>query len=162
MDSRLQQVVNGYAQLGSYLVQQWSAQATTVATRLDGGSYTADLLVQDVVAGARLAGWSAFLMGSEALDATAIITGRQADPHIVDSEPFAVPFPGATFTATEPLIAIGGTDSLPTRAISFVSDDKQFRVRADATGHQGSLYRGKVQATAGSNAAQVDVFVIVP
>jgi hypothetical protein len=165
MDQRLEDVVEDYSRLGMWLVEKWSAQARTVAARLDAGSYTADTLLKDLTAAGQLAIMSVFESNSVALDALAILTGRQGDRYLVTSTDFESPLPGARLVAGA-LTAINGIDELPAQAITFEPTElavasTQFRFTVDATGRQGTLYRGEFQAVLGEQTSPVPVYIAV-
>jgi hypothetical protein len=166
MESPLANVVEGYATLGSLLVDRWREQAATVAKKLDDGTYDANGAVADMAKAAALVAESGFLLASEALDAAAILTGRQAGPHIVLSEQFTSPVPGAQLSVAAPLTNLHGSDSLS--AIKILPKPKldpgitQFQLQADATGHRAGTYMGEVVASGAGPPLKAQVWIIVP
>src|SRR5439155_12409379 len=116
-----------------------SDRASTVASKLDDGSYDADSAVADLAACATLATESGLLLASEALDALAVLTGRQYAPLIVDSDPFSSPLKGATLEVDGPLVDGFGV-GLPVSVINVIPhtlapDATEFSLRANATGY---------------------------
>lgn len=162
----LTDVVEGYTDLASLLLERWSAHASKVADKLDAGTYDVDGVVADLTTTAALSAESGFLLASEALDAIAILTGRQRQPHIVDSVPFHTNSPGATLALADPLANGHKSDSLPTSVISIVpsalaANATEFRLRANATGRRSGIYAGLVNATTPGGVEPVRVWIIV-
>ena len=168
MSSPLNDVLEGYARLGSWLVESWSAQASEVAAKLEAGGYDAKSAADDMASTASLAAETGFLLVSQALDAVAVLTGHQGEPNIVCSDSFASPLPGATLSLAGPLRDVLHSDTLhpsvvTVRPSSLGPGQTQFRLRADASGHQGGTYLGTVLAsTPGAAAASVQVWITVP
>jgi hypothetical protein len=163
--SPLAEVVQGYSELASFLLKRWTEHASKVAERLDDGSYDADSAAADLATSVSLTVESGFLLASEALDAAAILSGGQRQPHLVDSVAFSSPLPGAALTLEGPLVNSLGTDQLPAEAVmikpsQLAAAAADFMLRADATGHRGGTYWGTVRATA--PAAQDLVTVWIP
>ena len=72
-------VLRGYADLGSTLIQKWGEHASGVASRVgSGGPYGPDCASADLAKTAMLAADSGMLMASEALDCFAMLTDRSA------------------------------------------------------------------------------------
>jgi hypothetical protein len=163
MSAPLAQVMHGYARLASELIDRWDAHASTVAARLDAGTYDADAAVADVAKCASLAAESGFLLASEALDAVAILTGGQLRSHIVVSDPFSTTVPGAGLSIAGPLTSGFG------HALSLVVPEPaqldpgatEFRLRADATGRPAGTYVGQVEAAGDGQAESVLVWITV-
>src|SRR5215207_9152600 len=166
MDSPLAHVVDGYNRLAASLLERWSAHASMVATKLDAGGYDADDAAADLAATASLATESGFLLASEALDAAAILTGRQDEPHIVDSEVFSTSLAGAKLRLAGPLVS-GHGSALPAAVVSVKPPELEpteadFSLRADATGHRAGTYVGSVVASRGDAVESVTVLIVVP
>lgn len=167
MRSPLADVVDGYAELGSWLLERWSVHASAVAKKLDAGGYDADSAAADVARTAALTAESGFLLASEAFDAMAILTGRQCEPHLVESELFSTLLAGAILTLAGPLVS-GHGDTLAARLVSCVPSqlgpkETEFCLRADATGHHGGTYVGTVTAARpGAPDDPVIVWITVP
>jgi hypothetical protein len=165
--SPLTAVVQGYAALGSRLVEQWTDQAAKVAARLDDGTYDADAAAADLAAAAKLAVESAMLFASEALDAVANLTVPAGVRYAVDSPAFTSPVPGAALSLTGPLITGGGIDALSAAAVTIapaqLADGATgFRLRANAAGHCGGAYVGRVLAQAAQQVETMPVWLVVP
>src|SRR4051812_31158192 len=168
MSSPLSDVVEGYNRLGSWLVERWSAQASEVAAKLDAGGYDAKKAADDMASTASLAAETGFLLVSEALDAVAVLSGRQTLPHIVCSDWFACSLPGATLSVDGPLRDVLQSDTLHPSVVTFEPPslgptETQFRLRADASGHHAGTYLGRVLAsTPGAADETVQVWITVP
>lgn len=166
MASPLTDVVQGYAELASSLLRRWTDHASMVASKLDAGSYDADGAVADLATTASLATESGFLLATEALDAVAVLTGRQGKPHKVVSTPFSTSLPGAALELAGPLVS-GFGSRLPVDVISVEPRQlgpkaTDFRLRANASGHRSGTYVGSVKASAAGEVEQVTIRIIVP
>lgn len=167
MTSPLSDVVEGYARLGSWLVDRWSAQASKVAHKLDGGGYDAQSGAEDLASAASLTAETGFLLISEALDAIAVLSGRQGAPHIVYSDWFSSSLPGATLSVPGALTDVLQSDKLHPSVVtveppSLGPGDTQFRLRADASGHRAGTYVGTVLASkSGAVDESVQVWITV-
>jgi len=161
------EVIEDCTEFGTWLVQKWSARASSVASRLDAGNYDANSAAADFAATAALVAESWAEAAWEALDALAVLTGQEFEPEIIASDVFSSPMPGATLKLKGPLAGAFG-DELPTGVIEIVptqlpASATQFRLRADATGRPGGSYLGWVVASKpGSADAEVRVLVTVP
>lgn len=167
MGSPLADVVQNYAGLASSLLDRWSAHASNVAAKLDAGRYTAADAMADFATSASLATESGFLLASEAVDSVAILTGRQHEPHVVESDTFSTTLAGATLALAGPLANGHGSDALPVTAIRIEPPKldpaaTDFRLRADATGHRGATYVGRVMASTPGGSEPVIVWIVVP
>lgn len=166
MKSAFSEVVEDYTELATLLIDRWSDHASKVASKLDQRSYNADSAVADVAACVTLATESGFLLASEALDAIAILTGREYQPVIVDSDPFSSPVPGAKLRLAGALVDGFGA-GLPTEFIAIIPPElgpnaTKFSLRADATGRPAGTYVGKVVASRpGGEDQEVTVWVTV-
>lgn len=166
MTSPLAEVVQGYSELASFLLNRWTEHASNVAARLDDGSYDADSAAADVAKSVSLTVESGFLLASEALDAAAILSGGQGRPHLVDSVAFSSPLPGAALTLEGPLVNTLDTDHLPAAVVTIrppqlAAAAADFALRADATGHHGGTYWGTVRATVPGTQDLVTVWITV-
>jgi hypothetical protein len=166
MTSPLAEVVQGYSELASFLLQRWTVHASKVAARLDDGSYDADSAAADLAKSISLTVESGFLLASEALDSAAILSGGQRKPHMVDSVGFTSPLPGAALTLEGPLVNGLDTDQLPAavmtiRPAQLAAAAADFALRADATGHDAGTYWGTVRATAPAAQHLVTVWITV-
>jgi hypothetical protein len=167
MDSRITDVVNGYARLGSWLVDSWSAQASKVAQKLDARTYDAQSAADDLASTASLTAETGFLLVSEAFDAVAILTGRQGEPHSVASAWFDSQLPGGTLSVPAALTNVLHSDTLHPSVVTIERlpppDETWFRLRADASGHRAGTYLGTASAfKAGTPPRTVQVWITVP
>ncbi len=147
MASPLADVMQGYMNLASWLVERWSGHASDVARKLDANSYDAKTASADLAKCAGLATESGFLIALEGLDALAICTGRQYQRYIVESpHPFSSPVRGATLTLAGPLtIGLGwGLLSAQVRPTKLDPTANEFKLWADATGCRAGTYVGTV------------------
>jgi hypothetical protein len=167
MGSRANDVVEGYATLASSLLDRWSTYASKVASKVDAGTYDAPSAAADLGACASLATESSLLWAAEALDAMAILTGREGEPNVVTSQLFRAPV-GAALKLTEPLIRVGSLEELPASVVTIQPaqlgpKEIEFTLCADATGYRGGTYVGIVQASTGAPApVRVNVWITVP
>jgi len=161
-------VLRGYADLGSTLIQKWGEHASGVASRVgSGGPYGPDCASADLAKTAMLAADSGMLMASEALDCFAMLTGRSNAPLLVESDAFPVSKECETLTLAGPLVNCYGSDTLPESAIEIRrASPKQldFNLRADAGGHEAGTYFGEVLAstTGAAQPEHVTVWITVP
>lgn len=167
MGTPLVDVVHGYAALASSLLERWSAHATAVASRIDAGTYDAESAAADLATSAALATESGFLLASEALDAAAILTGRQYEPHIVRSQTFSTSLAGGKLALAGPLTNGFGSDALPVSVVTVEpaqlgGNQTDFSLSADATGHRGATYVGVVEASRSGTVESVTVWIVVP
>lgn len=168
--------VEGYLQLAQWLVTTWGARASSMATKLDTGTYTTQDAAADLSACTSLAGESMVLLVNEAFDAAAVLSGAQDQPNIATSPTFSVsPLPSMatsvvrTLHLSGPMVADLGTDALPVSVVSIVppsllkTSDTQFHLVADATGHSGMGYSGTVDVRdpAGNHLESVPVWIAV-
>jgi hypothetical protein len=144
--------VQGYIELGQWLLDNWGNHYLTIATQIDNGSLTADALLGDVNACGFLSVQSAALIANEAFDAAAVLTGQQDQPVVVTSTSFP------TLDSANPLMLgfagdlIGdfGDDTIPGSAVVFPVNPipphaQQFQFIVTATDHHSEGYSGTVQ-----------------
>ena len=167
MASPLEQVADGYARLATTLVDRWSTYASQVAGKWDAGRYGPEDAMADAAAYGFLVTESLLLVATEGLDAVAILSGRQDQPHMVDSDVFSIGRPGAELALAGPLVGGWGTDALPVDAVEIVPASAgrgltAFTLRADATGHKGDTYVGTVIARVRGAEEPIDVQITVP
>jgi hypothetical protein len=160
------QVAQGYARLASELVTRWGDHADAIATKVRAGNYGADDAVSDLAKSGFIAAESYYLVVNEAVEAIAICSGSQDQPYDVESEPFDSPLPGAALKLTDALSEPFG-DVIPVGAVTvaptpLAQGATQFRVRTNASGRPGTLYRGVVRASDAAGAtADVAVRLVV-
>jgi hypothetical protein len=156
--------VAGYRVLASELVTRWSDLASGVAAKIDSDQYDAKAATKAWADTATLSAETGLLLWFEALDALSILTGSQYDRYLVESDDFESPVPGATLELEGPLRRAGMVGILPAEADPQKLPDGQttFKLRADATYHQGGTYVGRVLASTTGQAPQpVDVWITV-
>lgn len=140
----LARVADGYANLAIRLAGEWRAHITEVSSR--PGPVTADQAVADTVAAARLLAESAFLFGSETLDAIAVLKGPEAQ--LARSDVYGAPPADAELALVDDFTNLHGYP-LPLSALRIVRLDPadgntRFYVRADAEGQPSGRFRGTV------------------
>jgi hypothetical protein len=158
VETPLGEVVDGCNKLGTWLVTEWSEQASEVAAKLDDGTYDADSAAADLAKTATLAAESWFLLASEALAAVALLSRQER--YIVE-DTFDAPA-GARLELAGPLEA-GFEQLLPVTLVSVVPSQlaptrTAFKLIADATTCAAGTYDGTVLAFR-DDAAPVEVFV---
>ena len=140
----LARVADGYANLAIRLAGEWRAHIAEVSTR--PGPATANQAVADAVAAARLLAESAFLLGSETLDAIAVLKGPE--PPIARSEVYGAAPADAELALVDDFANLHGSP-LPLSVLSIIrldpaKDNTRFYVRADAAGQPSGRFRGTV------------------
>ena len=100
MTAPLTYVINGYTDLATSLLDQWSEHMSTVSEHLEDPDYDADRAAIDLADCVTLAAETGLLLANEALDAIATLGMRRAN--LVDSDPFEAP-PGASLALAGPL-----------------------------------------------------------
>jgi hypothetical protein len=158
METPLGDVVDGCNKLGTWLVTEWSEQASEVAEKLDAGTYDADAAVADLASTATLAAESWFLLASEALAAVALLSRQE---RYVVEDTFDAPA-GARLELAGPLEA-GFGELLPVTLLTLdpsqlAPTETAFALRADATSCGAGAYDGWVLAYT-DGVPPVEVFV---
>jgi hypothetical protein len=156
-------VAKGYAEVASFLLERWSARDNDGPP---GGSDARAENPAEVAARVSLSTASG-LLALQALDSLAIVTGRQHEAYIVESEWFSTSLEGATLTVSGPLVNALGSDALPVEAIrveppALDPSATEFRLRADASGRRGATYLGTVTASVPGATEPVTVWIVVP
>ena len=165
MASPLADITEGYAALGSYLLNRWGDHGSKVAEKIDAGDYDADSAVADLTKCAMLVAESGVLLWNEALEA---VTGlaSPSGPYEVVSDPFESPLPGAALRPAGPFVNGHGSGTL---LVSHIRVDPpkldagktRFVLRADATRKRAGIYRGYVEAAEPGNVQSVLAWIIV-
>lgn len=166
MAGRVNDVIDGYAALASSLLERWTALASDAANRRDAGKYGAASAADDLIAGAALVTESGALWAAESLEALVSLCSCGYGTEIVTSQPFCAPA-GASLKLDGPLLKGPNLDELPTSVISIEPSmlgptETKFRLRADATGHRGGTYVGRVLAQMEGGSTLVIVWIVVP
>ena len=138
---------DGYVRLGQSLLVEWRTYLQDVGAR--PAPMTANQAVKDAVEGALLAARGAFLLGSETLDAIAILKGP--DEQIVTTRPYVSPPADAELELVDDFVNLHGRP-LPLGAITIErltpeKGETRFRLRIQASGHPSGAYRGTVRVT---------------
>jgi hypothetical protein len=127
----------------------------------------------DLVACGKLAAETLFLLGNEAVEAAAVMSGSASLPAIVRSTDFettAATSSARTLALDGPLVALIGSDQIPASSVTFQPSSLPpnavtFHLEVDATGHAGVAYQGTVRsyaANATAAAEAITVWVSVP
>jgi hypothetical protein len=154
-------VVQGYATLASSLLERWNDLASSAATKVDAGEYDCVSAAQDLTTGASIATEGGLQWASETLEAVAALSGCKGGPNIVTSEPFSAPA-GATLELEGPLTKGPTLDQLPVNVVRIEPGPNagEFTLTADATGHRGATYVGRVKAS--TQTTPITVWIAVP
>lgn len=157
----LGEVVDGCTKLGTWVLTEWSYQASEMAKELDARTYGADNAFSDLASAAVLAAETGFLLASEALAAVAILSRQE---RYIVARTFEAPA-GARLELAGPLVS-GHGHVLPVTLLSLVPSDlgpgeSQFELRADATLRRSGTYEGTVLAHT-DGAAPVELHVLLP
>jgi len=166
VESRLSDVVQGYAKLASSLLERWNTHAANMASKVDAGGYDATSMAEDLTVCASLATEGGLLLMAEGLEAFGGLTGSEVSSSIVTSQPFSAPA-GASLTLAGPLVKGAGLDSLPVSAVQIQPPklgptEVEFTLRADGAGHRGATYVGTVEASTDAGTTPVTVWITVP
>jgi hypothetical protein len=172
MTNRYELVVDGYVQLAGYLMEQWGQRYTNIAAQIDQGALNSETLMATASDCVGFAVQSVALLLNETLDAAAVMSGTQDEPHIVTSATFETSATGdaaagrRTLRVAAPMIADLGHDSLPLAAITVQPDTLEpgattFELAVDASGHPALGYSGVVHVhdEAGQQIEAIDVWV---
>ncbi len=166
MGTQFSDIVKGYTTLASSLLERWSELASKAAAKVDAGTYNAASATEDLFAGTTLATEAAWQWAEQCYGTAGTFTARQDSAEKVESGQFSAPA-GASLTLAGPLVKGPNMDQLPVSAISIepaqlAPDETAFVLRADATGHRGATYVGKVNATTAAGTTPVTVWIAVP
>ncbi|MFL6088583.1 MAG: hypothetical protein ACJ71Z_00380 [Aeromicrobium sp.] len=80
---RFSEVLEGYLDLGSQLLNTWTPYVEDVSTKVDAGTYQAADAANDAPKVAKLVAESWTWIGAEAIDAVAILTGNFSEKEVV-------------------------------------------------------------------------------
>jgi hypothetical protein len=163
---RVGDVVEGYAALASSLLERWAALASSAARKVDAGEYGAACAAEDLAAGAALATEGGALWAAESLEMLASLCSCGYGAEIVTSQPFHAPA-GAVLKLAGPLSKGPRLDELPASVVSIEPPklgptETKFKLRANATGHRGGTYVGRVLASTEAESTPVIVWIAVP
>ena len=160
-DTRMTEAVNGYRALADELATKWGDLASSIAAKIDADEYDGKAMLDAWAKSTRLYVETSYQMWSKALDAAAILSRRPGERHLVDSDPFESPLPGATLTVVEPLEGKSGVLIAKVDPSKLPEDETTFILSADATGYESDKYKGKVLASRGGDTALKKVFIVV-
>ena len=159
-------IVKGYTALASSLLGRWSELASRAAARADAGTYTAASAAEDMVAGATLATEAAEQWAAQCYETVAAVAGQRDGEERIESPQFSAPA-GAALTLAGPLVKGPNMDQIPVGSITIEPTqldpgETAFVLRADAAGHRGATYVGKVNAVTDAGSTPVTVWIVVP
>jgi hypothetical protein len=166
MESRVSDIVQAYNDLASSLLARWSEMASKTASKVDAGAYDASSAADDVVAGSWLATEAAGLWAAQTLSAWATLAGYKPKPNIAVSQRFEAPA-GAKLVLRGPLAKGPGSDHIPPSKVTLQPEqlqpgEREFKLKADGTGHRGGTYLGVVDATTNAGTEPVYVWISIP
>jgi hypothetical protein len=164
--TQVSDIVEGYTNLASSLIERWSELASRSASKADAGTYNAASAAEDLFAGTTLATEAALEWATRCYRTVAAIAGQGESTEKVQSQQFSASA-GAALTLAGPLAKGPNMDQLPVSAVTIepsqlAPDETTFVLCADATGHRGATYVGKVNATTGAGTTPVTVWITVP
>jgi hypothetical protein len=163
-ESRISDAVKGYRRLASELVTKWGELASDVAAKCDAEEYDSSAAMKAWARTTRLTAETGFLTWFEALDAIAILSGRQYSRYEAKDR-FDSGLPGADLTVSTPL-RLGQTYAVLVAEVvpaKLPDGETWFELHADGTGRPGGTYVGKVTASKpGAESRYVDVWLTVP
>jgi hypothetical protein len=164
--NQVSDIVEGYSTLASSLMERWSELASRSASKADAGTYDAASAAEDLFAGTTLATEAAWEWATQCYRTVAAVACQGESAETVESQHFSAPA-GASLTLAGPLVKGPNMDKLPVSAITIepaqlAPEETTFVLRADATGHRGATYVGKVNATTEAGTIAVTVWITVP
>ena len=167
MENQNSDILEGYTNLASSLLERWSELASRSASKADAGTYDPSSAAEDLVAGTALATEAAWEWAAQCYRTVAALAGQTESEEKVKSQQFAAPA-GAALSLAGPLSKGPDMDQLPVSAITIeptqlAPKETAFVLYADATGHRGATYVGKVNATTeAGTTTPVTVWITVP
>jgi hypothetical protein len=154
--------VQGYIELGQWLLDKWGAHSLKIATQIDNGTLTPDAMIADINACAFLSLQSAGLFVNEAFDAVAVLSGQQDQPRQVTSVASFSTINSASERTlrSSDLTSAFQDDVVPASAVAFVPPTlgpgiSQFSLVVAVTGHHSEAYFGSVDVL-DSNGVVID------
>ena len=149
----LAEAVEGFVDLGSWLVRQLGGHARTVAERVGGGTYTPDLAAGDAARSLALVAAAWLRVVNEVVDAAVILARppQRNVPQVKARLPTAFAGP-CTLRLNGPLKSrFDPPDVIPRTRVSLPRrlrpGEIEFTVSVDATRRPGVSYWGRVTAT---------------
>jgi hypothetical protein len=165
MSSPMGDVVQGYTNLATSLLEQWGDHAAKLASKVDGGELDGPAMAAELVSCATLATRSGLEMVEEAIGAAAVLSGTLAAKKIVTSQTFHAPA-GASLKLDEDLEIGAGIGFVPKQAVTIdppqlAAGETEFTIKVDTTGVHGATYVGTVEAQTDVS-QQIPVWITVP
>jgi hypothetical protein len=163
---RFSEVFEGYVVLANQLLGSWTPFVSGVAAKVDAGTYDSDEAAQDFPTVAKLITDSLMLIGSEAIDALAILTSDFSEETTVSgfgTDP-AKAATTRTLSVKSDLKSVSG-QVLPKAKVDLKPDTlaptfTQFVLDVDGDGLKARTYDGYVVATDETGSTE-EVFVSV-
>ena len=160
--SRIREVVEGYLDLGTQLLKTWTPFVNDVAAKVDTGTFDAADAADDFPTAANLVAHSWMLIGSEAIDALAVLTKSFGEDEAVVG--YRTTLAGATLAVKGDLESVTKqtlqASRVTVRPAKLAPNDTMFTLEVDGDGLKARTYDGCVVATA-ENGDTEEVFVSV-
>lgn len=163
---RFDEVVEGYALLADELLDSWTPFLTTIAAKVNAGTYDPDAATADFPKLAKLVAGSVIGIGLEAFDALAILTSDFSEEKKISgyrTDP-AKAATTRTLTVKDDLTSVTGM-TLPKSRVTIVPaqlapSTTQFVLDVDGDGLKARTYDGYVLATDTAGGVE-EIFVSV-
>jgi hypothetical protein len=164
----LAEAVEGFVDLGAWLVREIGGHARAVAERLDRGAYTPDLAARDAARSVALAVAASVRVANEFLDAATVLA-RPPKPNEVTVRvklETSYEVPCELSLAKQLRSPFSSADVFPDGRVTFEpqplpAGETEFDVLVDATRMPGAPYLGKVAVTPDGGRGQPTVVDIV-
>lgn len=158
--TRLTEVLEGYAELAAELATNWASFLHDLSTKAGTGAYGPDEAAADFPAAARLALTSLMAIGSEAVDALAIMTSDFSEETTEGGLTLPAAKTSRTLAVKADFTSVTGK-VLPKDRITIVPNhlapgETQFALEVDGDGLKARTYDGWVVAT-DADGAEVEV-----
>jgi hypothetical protein len=163
---RFGEVLEGYVDLARHLLQSWTPFVSTVSARVDAGTYDSNAAASDFPTLVKLITDSMMAIGSEAIDAVAILTSDFSEETKVagyGTDP-AKAATTRTLSVKEDLKSVSG-QKIPKERVTLKPHTlppghTQFVIDVDGDGLKARTYDGYVVATDETGGTE-DIFVSV-
>jgi len=150
---RFSEVLEGYQDLASHLLESWTPFISGVSAKVEAGTYDSDEAANDFPTVAKLITDSLMAIGSEAIDALAILTSDFSEETTVGgyaTDP-AKAATTRTLSVKDDLKSVSG-QVLPKERVNLEPDTlapshTQFVIDVDGDGLKARTYDGHVVAT---------------
>ena len=150
---RFSEAFEGYTDLASELLKDWTPLLTAMSTKVGDNGYTPEQAAEDFAAFAKLVTQSLALVGSESLDALSILTsGFSEEIKVGDLSTGSIDASTTrTLAPKGDFVSVTG-EVLPKARIKVVPDmlapnETEFALDVDGTGLKARTYDGFVVAT---------------